>query len=45
MSSGRSRIQLSWDDPATGDRREPMLAVPIALGRDFNGMPAQLGGD
>jgi len=44
MSSGRSRIQLSWDDPATGDRREPMLAVPIALGRDFNGMPAQIQG-
>jgi pSer/pThr/pTyr-binding forkhead associated (FHA) protein len=38
------RIQLSWDDPVTGERREPTLGVPIALGRDFNGMPAQIQG-
>ncbi len=44
MNSAPLRIQLSWDDPATGDRREPTLAVPIALGRDFNGMPAQIQG-
>ncbi len=44
MNSAPLRIQLSWDDPATGDRREPMLSIPIALGRDFNGMPAQMQG-
>jgi pSer/pThr/pTyr-binding forkhead associated (FHA) protein len=44
MNSAPLQIQLSWDDPATGDRREPKLSVPIALGRDFNGMPAQIQG-
>ncbi|MDP8962703.1 MAG: FHA domain-containing protein, partial [Cyanobacteriota bacterium] len=44
MNSAPLRIQLSWDDPATGDKREPMLAVPIALGRDFNQMPALMQG-
>ncbi len=44
MNSAPLRIQLSWDDPATGDKREPMLAVPIALGRDFNQMPVQMQG-
>ncbi|HEY9727540.1 MAG TPA: FHA domain-containing protein [Chroococcales cyanobacterium] len=44
MNSAPLRIQLGWDDPATGERREPRLNVPIALGRDFNGMPAQIQG-
>ena len=44
MNSAPLRIQLSWDDPVTGDRRSPTLSVPIALGRDFNGMPAQIQG-
>jgi len=44
MSSAPLRIQLSWDDPATGDRREPTLGVPIALGRDFNQMPTAIQG-
>lgn len=44
MNSAPLRIQLSWDDPAAGERREPTLGVPIALGRDFNSMPAQLQG-
>lgn len=44
MNSGRSRIQLSWDDPTTGDRRTPSLGIPIALGRDFQQMPAQMQG-
>jgi len=42
MNSAPLRIQLSWDDPATGDRREPRLTLPIALGRDFNGMPTEI---
>lgn len=38
------RIQLSWEDPATGEQRSPVLGVPIALGREFSRMPAELGG-
>jgi pSer/pThr/pTyr-binding forkhead associated (FHA) protein len=37
------RIQLSCEDPVTGERRSPVLTVPIALGREFAQMPAQLG--
>ena len=44
MHSSPLRIQLSWDDPATGDKREPTFAVPIALGREFSQMPTQLQG-
>ncbi len=39
MNSAPLRIQLSWEDPATGEQREPLLGVPIAFGRDFNEMP------
>jgi pSer/pThr/pTyr-binding forkhead associated (FHA) protein len=35
------RIRLRWDDPATGERREPIFELPAALGRDFAQMPAQ----
>ncbi|MCL1469799.1 FHA domain-containing protein [Argonema antarcticum] len=38
------QIRLSWSDPATGQRREPILAVPIALGREFAQMPDELRG-
>lgn len=38
------RIRLTWDDPATGQRREPVVAVPIALGRDFSQMPSEVRG-
>lgn len=38
------QIQLSWDDPATGERREPKLSVPIAFGREFARLPAEYGG-
>jgi pSer/pThr/pTyr-binding forkhead associated (FHA) protein len=44
MHSSPLRIQLSWDDPATGDKREPVFVVPIALGREFSQMPTQLQG-
>jgi hypothetical protein len=27
------QIQLTWEDPATGERREPTLSAPIAFGR------------
>ncbi|MBW4670829.1 MAG: FHA domain-containing protein [Cyanomargarita calcarea GSE-NOS-MK-12-04C] len=38
------QIQLSWEDPATGERREPRLNVPIAFGREFARMPPELRG-
>lgn len=44
MNSAPLRVQLSWDDPATGDQRQPIFSVPIALGRDFYQMPSQLPG-
>jgi pSer/pThr/pTyr-binding forkhead associated (FHA) protein len=34
-----------WEDPATGERKEPLLTVPIALGREFERLPATLNGD
>lgn len=37
-------IQLSWEEPATGERREPRLSVPVALGREFVRMPTELRG-
>ncbi|OUL26569.1 hypothetical protein BV372_26555 [Nostoc sp. T09] len=39
------QIQLSWDDPATGERREPRLSVPIAFGREFVRLPSELRGE
>ncbi|MEH1904688.1 MAG: FHA domain-containing protein [Nostoc sp.] len=38
------QIQLSWEEPATGERREPMLSMPIAFGREFARLPAELRG-
>jgi len=38
------QVRLSWEDPATGERREPHLSVPIAFGREFARLPAELGG-
>jgi pSer/pThr/pTyr-binding forkhead associated (FHA) protein len=34
-----------WEDPATGERKEPLLTVPIALGREFGRLPAELEGE
>jgi len=39
------QIQLSWDDPDTGERREPLLSLPIALGREFARMPMNIQGE
>jgi hypothetical protein len=33
-----------WEDPATGERKEPLLTVPIALGREFARLPDLLDG-
>ncbi len=32
-----------WEDPVTGDLHKPILAAPIALGRDREQMPEHLG--
>ncbi|MBE9117059.1 FHA domain-containing protein [Lusitaniella coriacea LEGE 07157] len=44
MNPNPPQIQLSWDDPVTGDRREPIARVPIALGREFQKMPTEIEG-
>jgi pSer/pThr/pTyr-binding forkhead associated (FHA) protein len=31
-----------WEDPATGEQKEPLLTVPIALGREFERLPDRL---
>jgi pSer/pThr/pTyr-binding forkhead associated (FHA) protein len=33
------QIRLMWEDPATGERKEPLLTIPIALGREFTRLP------
>lgn len=45
MNPKSLQVRLSWDDPATGERREPLLTPPIALGRDFNSLPVQANGE
>jgi pSer/pThr/pTyr-binding forkhead associated (FHA) protein len=42
--SNSIQIQLSWDEPITGERREPRLSTPIAFGRDFSALPSETGG-
>ena len=36
------QIKLIWDDPASGDRRQPTLETPIAIGSQFDQMPASI---
>ncbi|OUL33385.1 peptide-binding protein [Nostoc sp. T09] len=36
------QIQLSWIDPNTEERREPLLETPVAIGRVFQEMPQQI---
>lgn len=36
-----SYIQLSWEDPVTGELQRPLLAAPIAIGREADQMPAR----
>jgi pSer/pThr/pTyr-binding forkhead associated (FHA) protein len=38
------QIRLMWEDPATGEQKEPLLTVPIALGREFERLPDILDG-
>ncbi len=36
------QISLTWEDPATGERRSPVLNTPIAIGREFSQLPSQI---
>lgn len=38
-------IQLSWIDPNTEERREPLFTTPVAIGRKFEEMPAEINGE
>ena len=38
------QIRLIWEDPVTGESKEPLLTVPIALGREFGLLPDSLDG-
>ena len=43
--SNNLQIHLSWEDPATGELREPNLNVPITFGREFSQMPTEIDGN
>lgn len=45
MTNSPIQIRLSWEEPTTGERREPILTTPIALGREFDQMPAEVNGN
>ncbi|MEA5515510.1 FHA domain-containing protein [Nodularia sp. UHCC 0506] len=36
------QIQLSWIDPNTEERREPLFTTPVAIGKNFEEMPAEI---
>ncbi|MBF2079774.1 MAG: FHA domain-containing protein [Synechococcales cyanobacterium T60_A2020_003] len=36
-----SYVQLSWEDPVTGEMQCPLVAAPIAIGREVGQMPTQ----
>lgn len=38
------RIKLTWIDPNTGEKRQPSLETPIAIGRELTKMPAEIDG-
>ncbi len=38
------QIQLSWEDPVTGEMRQPVFNVPVALGREISQMPTSIDG-
>ncbi|WP_293113265.1 FHA domain-containing protein [Moorena sp. SIO4G3] len=37
-------IQLTWEDPETGELKKPVLRPPIAVGRENDHLPEQLAG-
>ncbi len=43
MSAEPPYIQLTWEDPTSGELQQPLLTAPVALGRELDQMPEQLG--
>lgn len=39
------QIQLTWIEPNTEERREPLLYTPVAIGREFAAMPQEYNGE
>jgi len=44
MSAESKYVQLIWKDTATGELKQPLLAVPITIGREIDQMPEEVGG-
>lgn len=42
MSAEPLYIQLTWEEPTTGELQQPLLAAPVAIGREPDQMPEQL---
>ncbi|MGK7916262.1 MAG: FHA domain-containing protein [Prochloraceae cyanobacterium] len=38
------QIQLIWTEGVSGEQRQPVLEIPVALGSDFNQMPSIIEG-
>jgi pSer/pThr/pTyr-binding forkhead associated (FHA) protein len=38
------QIQLTWEDPVTGELRQPVFTIPLALGREIGEMPTNIDG-
>lgn len=38
------QIQLSWEDPTSGESFAPMLSVPVAFGREVSQIPVSIDG-
>jgi pSer/pThr/pTyr-binding forkhead associated (FHA) protein len=38
------QINLSWENPTTGEQRSPVLHTPIAFGREFSQLPSDIDG-
>lgn len=43
MSAEPNHIQVTWEDPTTGELRQPVLVAPVAIGREQDQMPDQIG--
>lgn len=45
MSAETIYVQLTWEDPETNELQQPLLAPPIAIGRETGQIPEKLGTD
>lgn len=44
MSSQIPQLRLRWEDSVSGDLREPVLNLPVAIGRIVDSMPTTING-